>query len=376
MRHHLVIAIVLLAFSTTWAETDPRFKKACDPGDRITIGAVGDVLLHGPLQTQGYKHGFQTLWTDIADYLALPEMMYANLEGPAARGVAKGGHAAKDPGPVFDGNVYSGYPTFNYNPQIVKDLKSSGFDILGTANNHAMDRGNLGVEGTIDAMDEYGMPFMGTRKPGGDDTFYTITTQGGFKLAWIACAWSTNGIPDQKDLVLDCFDTGRVSQYIKKLKPTVDAVIVTPHWGTEYENSPNAQQKKFGHQWLEDGAAAIIGSHPHVPQTWEKYTTSDGREGIILYSLGNFVSNQSAVNKQASLLLYVGLTKKDGKAWVNGVRYLPLYMNRAPYSTVAVNFLKSPNSAQKAALTLLKNMYGSERIVEANEDVVTNAECF
>jgi poly-gamma-glutamate synthesis protein (capsule biosynthesis protein) len=379
MRSHLLIAIGLFVFNASaFATDDPlRFSKACDPGDTITIGAVGDVLLHGPLQKQGYNEGFDSMWSEIADYISAPQLMYANLEGPAAKGVAKGGKNAKDPGLVFDGNVYSGYPTFNYNPIIIKDLKDSGFDILSTANNHSMDRGVLGVDRTIEALEDYGMPFMGTRKNGADEsTFYNITTQNGWKIGWIACAWGTNGIPDNKDQVLDCFDTGRVSKLIKNLKPVVDAVIVTPHWGDEYQLSPNSQQKKFGRQWLEDGAAAIIGAHPHVPQPWENYTTQDGRQGLILYSLGNFVSNQSAVAKQSSILLYVGLTKKNGQAWVNGVRYLPLYMNRAPYYNVASNALSKPNSAQKESLKLLKKMFGEERILEPGEQILTNAECY
>ncbi len=375
MKHRLFLAAaIVFMFNTSFAV---RFDRACDAGDSITIGAVGDVLLHGPLQTQGYSKGFESLWQEIQDFISAPELMYANLEGPAAAGVSKGGKSVKDPGLVFDGSVYSGYPLFNYNPIIIKDLKDSGFDLLSTANNHSMDRGTLGVERTIEALEEYGMPYMGTRKNAdSDETFYTITQQGGWKIAWIACAYGTNGIPDKKDLVLDCFETERVSELIARLKPKTDAVIVTPHWGDEYQLTPNSQQKKFGRRWLDEGAAAVIGAHPHVPQPWENYTTKDGRQGLILYSLGNFVSNQSSVNKQSSILLYLGLSKKNGQAWVNGVRYLPLYMNRKPYSAVASNFLEKPHSEQKASLKLLKNMFGEERIIEPGEDIITNAECF
>ncbi|MBY0316820.1 MAG: CapA family protein, partial [Bdellovibrionales bacterium] len=209
------------------------------------------------------------------------------------------------------------------------------------------------------------------------EDFHVVMEQGGLKTLWVACAYGTNGLPDKQDLVLDCFDTGRVSQIIKANKDSYDAVIVTPHWGNEYQLTPNTQQKNFGRQWLEDGALAVIGAHPHVPQTWEKYKTKDGREGAIVFSLGNFVSNQSSVNKKSSLIFYLGLTKNNGKTWINGVRYVPLYMDRAQgYQVLASNQIAKPSAEQKASLKLLKEMFGEERLVKPGEDVITNAECF
>jgi hypothetical protein len=352
-----------------------RFSEACESGDQLMIGAVGDVLLHGPLQKQGYKQGFSSLWQGLLPFMEGPDVMYANLEGPAAAGINKSGKAVKDPGLVFDANVYSGYPLFNYNPIIIEDLLHSGVDIVSTANNHSLDRKAIGLRSTMDSLNSYGMPYIGTRYSA-DEDFYTITKNGTWTLGWIACAYGTNGIPDKEDLVLDCFD-GRVTKLIKNLKDSVDAVIVTPHWGDEYQLSPNSNQKKFAKQWIEDGAQAIIGSHPHVPQPWEKHITSDKREGLILYSLGNFVSNQSSTKKQSSLLLYVGLSKNNGRTWVNGVRYLPLFMKRAGgYEALASNFVVKPSSEVKASLQLITKMFGDERIIQPGEDVVTNAECY
>lgn len=368
----LSLALTFIAFQAH--AQNIRFTRACDPAETMIIGAVGDVLLHGPLQTQGYKQGFRTLWDEIEEFMIGPDMMYANFEGPSAEGTTAGGKTVKDPGPVFDGYVYSGYPQFNYHKAIVSDLKASGVDILSTANNHSMDRGSVGVKRTIEAMDALGMPYFGTRVDSSKE-FYRITNQNGWSIAWIACAYDTNGIPDKNDLVLDCFDTGRVSKYIKELKDKVDAVIVTPHWGVEYQNKPNKQQTSFGRKWLDEGAAAVIGSHPHVPQTWEKYKTANGREGLILYSLGNFVSNQSGTAKQSSLILFLGLSRKNGDTWVNGVRYLPLFMQRKPYNLVASNFVKNPGSDVRASFNHVSSMFGDERIIEKGEDVVTNPEC-
>ncbi len=350
-----------------------RFQKACESGDTITIGAVGDVLLHGPLQRQGFREGFRSLWSEIESWMSGVDIFYANLEGPTATGTAPSGKAVKDPG-FFNSYVYSGYPLFNYPAVVIEDLKNSGVDLLSTANNHSLDRNKHGVRLTLAACEKFGMPCFGTRSYT-DEKFYTITKQKNWTIAWVACTYGTNGIPDKEDLVLHCFSTDRVSQLIASLKNKVDAVIVTPHWGDEYQLKPNSQQKTAARRWLEDGAMAVIGTHPHVPQTWEKYTTASGAEKFILYSSGNFVSNQSGVAKQTGLMLFLGLSKNGGSSWVNGARYLPLYMNRGPYSVVATNWQAKLNDNQRASLDLVKKMYGEERIVAPGESVITNAEC-
>jgi hypothetical protein len=102
-------------------------------------------------------------------------------------------------------------------------------------------------------------------------------------------------------------------------------------------------------------------------QPWEKYTTQDGREGFVIYSLGNFVSGQSGTAKRSSLILYVGLTKgSDGKVTVNGVRHIPLTMGNAPYTAQL-------GSGESLALTT--KILGSWNKLDAAEPLVTNPEC-
>ncbi len=351
-----------------------QFQKACDPGDTLTIGAVGDVLLHGPLQKQGFEKGFRSLWSDVEPWMQSTDVFYANLEGPAASAIKPGGkEAEKDPG-YFNGFIYSGYPQFNYPSFVIGELKDSGVDILSTANNHALDRREKGLRVTLSACDKYGMPCVGTRDDNTKD-FYVITQQKRWSIAWVACTFSTNGISDREDLVLDCFSTNRVSELIAQLKNTVDAVIITPHWGDEYQLKPNKQQSTFARRWLEEGALAVIGTHPHVPQTWEKYVTEAGDEKLILYSSGNFVSNQTPYTKQTGLMLFLGLSKNQGKVWINGVRYLPLFMNRKPYSVVASNGIQKPTDEQTSSLQLIEKMYGLDRMLAPGESAVTNESC-
>ena len=352
-----------------------EFQNACKAGKQIVIGAVGDFLLHAAMQDKGYKSsgGYKALWPDVIPFMKAPHVMYGNLESPTAKGVALGGKKARDPGRKFDGKVYTGYPKFNAHPTVLKDIKASGVDIVSTANNHSMDRGPLGVERTIDALKDAKLAFTGTRKKKGQ-AFHTITTGGGFKIAWISCTRDTNGLADPKGQVNRCYGNG-VSNTIRALKGSTDAVIVTPHWGVEYSLSTNGKQRSFARRWLDDGATAILGAHPHVPQPWEKYNTKDGREGFIIYSLGNFIAAQSAIEKKTSMLLYLGLSKAGGKTWVNGVRYLPLYMQHFPHKVVPTGYPGQRKKGHDASLAILSKMYGLERMVRSGERINTNFEC-
>ena len=351
-----------------------KFREACKAGTKITIAAVGDVLLHSPLQQQAYAspEGHHSLWKNVEPLLSRADLTYANLEGPCAEGLSTTGEMT-DPGKRFDGKVYSSYPQFNYHPSLIGSLKESGIDVVSTANNHALDRRWAGADRTIENLKKAGLPFAGTKaSTDTSPSWFTITEAKGVKVAWVACSFSTNGIPDTKSQVLNCYeDKATLLATIKGLasrrSADVDAIIVTPHWGVEYNHAPEQQEKNLAHEMLDAGATAILGGHPHVVQPWEKYTTRDGREGFVIYSLGNFVSGQSGVDKRSSLILYVGLTKgTDGKVTVNGVRHMPLTMAQSPYTA---------KLATGDSLDQTTRILGSWNKLEANADLVTNPEC-
>ena len=311
------------------------FDAACEPGMTLTVAAVGDLLLQGPLQRQAYDadDGFISLWSGVADLLAAADVSYANLEGPTARGVNRAGHDVPDPGRVFDGTVYADYPRFNYHPSLVEDLLETGIDVVSTSNNHSLDRRVLGIDRTIEALGSAGLPFTGTRRSRGAGTWQAYTDSAGFRLAWIGCTYGTNGIPDDERQVRHCYaDEGDILAQIAELKlePGVDAVIVTPHWGIEYTHEPADREIRLAHAFIDAGAVAVLGAHPHVVQPWERYVTAGGREGFIVYSLGNFVSDQSQLGRRSTILLYLGLKRLGtGEVVAYGARYVPLALDRS-----------------------------------------------
>lgn len=302
---------------------------------RVTVAAVGDVLLHSPLQRQaaGRANGFQSLWSEVTPWLEAADVAYANLEGPTASGVLRSGRLQADPGFVFDNQVYTSYPLFNYHPRLVSDLKASGVDVVSTANNHALDRGAKGADATIAALEQAGLPFVGTRRSDGSGAWSVRTEVKGMVLGWVVCSFSTNGIPDPKRQVLDCYrDKATVLEEIRALAqdPTVAAVIVTPHWGVEYTAQPQPQEKRLAREMVEAGALVVLGAHPHVPQPWELLEGPGGRQALVVYSLGNFVSGQfHRLHTRASLLVNVELETWPGqKARIVSAHYVPLEMRR------------------------------------------------
>lgn len=283
----------------------------------MRIAAVGDVLLHQALQRRGFADpaGFRALWRPAEPVLALADIVYGNLEGPVAPGLARGNRPRPDPGAVFDGQVHSGYPFFNYHPSVIAGLKASGFDVVSTANNHAMDRGSRGADLTIAALRSAGMAYTGTIARGAPRAFaaYTPTPLG--RIAWIACSYSTNGLADPGRQVLLCYrDRQELLALVRReaARGDVAGVIVTPHWGIEYSHAPDANQRRLARELAAAGATAVIGTHPHVIQPWDWLSGPSGRAVPVVYSTGNFVAAQGGLSRRTGIVALMELCRAPG----------------------------------------------------------------
>jgi poly-gamma-glutamate synthesis protein (capsule biosynthesis protein) len=356
------------------------FEGACDPGQTITIAAIGDIMGHRELQRQAYRsdRGFRDLWGSIEDLLGRADVTYGNLETPSARGLLRTGSETGDPGRTFDNHVYSGYAKFNVHASIVEDLVNTGFDIVSTANNHALDREFLGVDRTLEVLDDAGLKHTGTRRQGSNDPWHAVTTVEGMSIAWVACTKHTNFGKDDHDQVLDCFEKAdRVRDLVSTLArdPNIDAVIVTPHWGNEYSHEPNERQLEHAQRWADAGATAILGSHPHVIEPWTKLTTRDGREVFVIYSLGNFVSHQRTLNRRSTVILYLGLRKTADGVRVVGARYVPVHVrmvgNKHAFHAEAIDRVGGPQDARK----LLVDLLGPDNLMAPDEELEVAPHC-
>lgn len=371
---HLVT--LFIASSCAQVALADRFKMACNQAEKsVVVGAVGDLLLHDSLQIKAYKSAsnFRSIWSNIIPELREADITYANLEGPTAQGVTSALELVADPGRSFGQfRVYTGYPRFNYHASLLDDLKLSGIDVVSTANNHALDRGAIGLERTIENLKLRGLPFTGTRTFS-NSGYLTVVEKNGLRIAFLACTFGTNGQPDFKRQVLNCFNSQAVQSIVIAARNSgqVDFIIVTPHWGVEYQTRPTQQQVKFARLWLENGADVILGSHPHMLQPIEKYKTRDGQEKLIIYSLANFVSAQKD-NSLFSAYVYFGLSKRGSKTWINGYRYMPTQMTNV---TTNPTLQMVTDSSVKAG-RFIRSVLGSDRWASSlTPDLRTNYEC-
>jgi len=356
------------------------FEGACDPAEVVTIAAVGDIMGHREIQRQAYAtdEGFGAVWANIADLLAAADITYGNLEAPTAPGLGRDHEAHADPGRRFDNKVYSGYARFNIHPSILDDLLRAGFDVVSTANNHSLDRDAEGIDKTIAQLRKRKLKFTGTRPSGTEMPFSTITEAKGMRIAWVGCTLHTNFGKDDLGQVLHCFEPGdpvrKVVRRLRKRKD-VDAVIVTPHWGKEYTHEPSDRQRKFAQRWLDAGATAIIGSHPHVIEPWEIRDTEDGRQGFVFYSLGNFFSHQRTLNRRSTVILYVGLSKTEAGVQVVGARYVPLHVrmegDKKAFFVEAIDRVGGP----KEARTLLVDQLGPSGLMPPKLPIDVRPHC-
>ena len=292
-------------------------------GQRLTIAATGDLLFHRPLEQEALTPTgrYRDFWKPVASLLANADLTYANFEGTAADGVTTGLDIVKDPGRTWNNRVYTAPPnelSYNYHPSLIDDLIDSGFDVVSTANNHALDRGGIGIDRTVANFEQRGLAFTGTRPRDLEDRPFSIVTKvKGLNVAWLACTFDTNGFPDRHGQVLHCFtQRDQVLGEIRRLaaNPEIDAVMLTPHWGIEGSPTPEKRQRDLAQEAIEAGATAIVGTHPHVQGPWEKLTAKDGREGLVIYSTGNFISNQRHTEQRMGEIALIELTKESGAA--------------------------------------------------------------
>ncbi|MFC5699970.1 CapA family protein [Cohnella faecalis] len=273
-----------------------------------TLLAVGDVMVHSPQLPAYYDAKSNTYdmspWFErVAPIFMQADWVIANLETPLAGADLK----------------YTGFPRFNAPAELADALKGAGVQLVSTANNHSMDRGFTGIVRTLRNVRQAGLVPFGTSSSPEDAERLVIEERNGIKLGLLACTYGTNGIPvpEDKKYAVDLIDLPAIREHIHRLREAgADAVSVSLHFGTEYQRMPNEQQIAIAHDVVAAGADVVLGSHPHVVQPYDIIEVSaadsaDGEphRGVVIYSLGNFISNQSEEWQDVGLIFGIKLTK-------------------------------------------------------------------
>jgi len=266
---------------------------------------VGDIMLGRGVESQINKAGgdFRYPFLKIADAIESADLAFANLEGPiSSRGKNQG-------------SQYS----FRFKPEAVSGLTFAGFDVLSIANNHIWDWGKDAIADTISFLNANNIVAVGAGTNYENANEAKVVTIGDTRFAFLAYATllpkSLNATDEKPGL--SEFNIEKAKSDVNLAKSSADIIVVSFHWGEEYQVNANQHQKDIAHSLIDAGADLIVGHHPHVVQELERYTSTSlsastapasasasARQGWIAYSLGNFVFDQdfSKETKRGALL--------------------------------------------------------------------------
>lgn len=196
--------------------------------------------------------------------------------------------------------------TFRADPSRVEILKEPGVDLVGLANNHVYDYGKQALLDTFDTLDNAGIPYVGAGHTLTEAMQPVYMTVDGKTIAFVAASRAeknkmTPQATETEPGILRCYDTELFLQEIQKAKENADFVIAYVHWGTEYSYDLEDVQLTTGKEYLDAGADAVIGAHPHCLQGMEYY---NGKP--IIYSLGNFWFNEKTLDTMLLQLHFSG----------------------------------------------------------------------
>ncbi len=327
------------------------------PQGRVELVFGGDVIPHGDVKKVAKLHarsgavppeggeapslnheGWDHVFGPITDVLRTADVGVVNLETPV----------------TDNPKAFTKELLFNAPSAMVKALASAGVKVVSTGNNHARDQHPEGLLETLRHLDAAGIRHTGTgasRAAAWEPTFVDVR---GVRVGFLSFTRWLNGYsnPTEEAGPHVAFVPYPVHKHHRGLTPDeaveavraaaarCDALIVMVHWGREYQDAPQPEDRKLGRALVDAGAKAVIGHHPHVLQPLEAYTAADGRRGLIAYSLGNLVANQdrfyrhapgrkgAAGDKRDSMLLRVTLARPAPGAPVvlEDVAVLPVWI--------------------------------------------------
>lgn len=291
---------------------------------QVSLVASGDVLLHEPLwhqaaadaTAQGRRgHDFVPLLEGIRPVVEQADLAICHLETPLAP----------------PGGPFAGYPTFSVPPAIAPALAEVGYDACTTASNHSFDGGASGVDRTLDRLDAAGLAHAGTARTPAEKRQTTLLRADDVTVALLSYSYGFNGIPApngqawRANLIAEpaiLADAARARQR------GADLVVVSLHWGNEYDHEPSSQQLELAPRLIASpDVDLLLGHHAHVVQPVEHL-----RGGWVVYGMGNSVANQETLGPEKAEGILVKFTftedPSSGDWTATRARFAPTLLDR------------------------------------------------
>ena len=293
-------------------------------GVDVSIIMVGDLLMHDNVSASGYMSdgtvNYDHIFAHVKDDVQAADVAVINNE------VIYGG----------DDRGYQNYPMFNVVTPLGDAVVDAGFDVVLHASNHVLDQGTSGVENCLDFWNNKHpeTAVLGIHESSEDAAEIYVYEKDGFKIAMLNYTYGMNGmtLPDDKDYLVDLMTEetkNKVIYDIRRAHDLADAVVVFPHWGTEYNLGSDDFQHEWAQLFADEGVILAIGDHPHVVEPVEWYTGKDGNEMLCYYSVGNFISSQTGADSMLGIMSETTLHKNaDGTVAIKDYGLEPLVTHR------------------------------------------------
>ena len=281
----------------------------------IRISAVGDILCENSILEDAYDKGtqnydFTSMFKNMSTFFADSDITVGTMETN------------------YTDNKYSGYGQRNSPISFAEALKNIGIDLVSISTNHSLDYGIEGLQETKRALEGIGYDVVGDNL---GESRVKIKIIKNTKIAFLSY---TYGFENQNSKTKEELDSANIynSEIAKKdleyAKENADYSIIIMHWGDAYSTKPNKEQQNIAKFLVENGADMILGNHASAVQKMEIMQSPEGKNVLVAYSLGNYISGETMDISKIELVLNIELRKsgETGEVVLSKVDYTPIYV--------------------------------------------------
>ena len=252
---------------------------------------VGDALIHSAVYADakmGNGYDFKPMLKHIKPIIKKYDLAYYNQET------------------ILGGTEIglSTYPCFNSPYEVGDAFLDAGFNIVSLANNHTLDRGKQAIINSRKYWNSKDVLVSGSATSQKERDNIPIKEVNNIKYTMLAYTTTTNGIRNPNDYYVNIYNKEQVKKDIKKVRDKVDVLLVSMHWGVEYNYGITEEQREIAKYLSSLGVDIVIGSHPHVIEPIDYIDNT-----LVIYSLGNFISAQRGAEKLTGLMVSVDIEK-------------------------------------------------------------------
>lgn len=304
-----------------YAKEGRRYRKGTDgwwydsaaaESDTILLSCTGDLMCE-PRLTVAYRYGdsyfFHPLFQYVRDIFRSSDFSIGNLETTLSDNAAYAG----------DYHCIAGKYHCNGPACYLDAVCYAGFDAVVTANNHNCDSGIGGLWDTLHNIDNHGLMRTGSFLPEQTQRVLLVNIKG-FRVAILSYGNRYNGLDERHytqqaiDQCLNWFSKEKcMADVAYARKMGAEFILCYQHWGKDYDLVPNAQQLGIIEELKQCGIDYIVGSHTHCFQAHDVAVAHDGRKIPMMWSMGNFVTNERKALCRHTGILQLTLRREKGK---------------------------------------------------------------